>query len=91
MNRMIRVSRGTLFAVAVAFAGSAFAQAPAPAGDGQWAKSHPRREEVNARLANHRIRMEERAMASTNGGHITKTEQRALNQQENQVSREIGH
>ena len=90
MNRMIRVSRGTLFAVAVAFAGSAFAQAPAPAGDGQWAKSHPRREEVNARLANHRIRMEERAMASTNGGHITKTEQRALNQQENQVSREIG-
>jgi len=117
MNRMIRVSRGTLFAVAVAFAGSAFAQAPALAGDGQWAKSHPRREEVNARLANqnrrinkevregeisrgqaaklhqqdHRIRMEERAMASTNGGHITKTEQRALNQQENQVSREIGH
>ena len=117
MNRMIRVSRGTLFAVAVAFAGSAFAQAPAPAGDGQWAKSHPRREEVNARLANqnrrinkevregeisrgqaaklhqqdHRIRMEERAMASTNGGHITKTERRALNQQENQVSREIGH
>jgi len=117
MNRMIRVSRGTLFAVAVAFAGSAFAQAPASAGDGQWAKSHPRREEVNARLANqnrrinkevregeisrgqaaklhqqdHRIRMEERAMASTNGGHITMTEQRALNQQENQVSREIGH
>jgi len=108
MNRKIRVSRGTLFAVAVAFAGSAFAQAPAPAGDGQWAKSHPRREEVNARLANQkpprqqggprgrdqqgagrpsctsrttRIRMEERAMASTNGGHITKTEQRALNQQ----------
>ena len=29
-------------------------------------------------------------MASTNGGHITKAEQRALNQQENQVSREIG-
>jgi len=91
MNRMTRVSRGALFAVAVVFTGTAFAQAPAPAGDGQWAKSHPRREEVNARLANHRIRMEERAMASTNGGHITKTEQRALNQQENQVSREIGH
>jgi hypothetical protein len=30
-------------------------------------------------------------MASTNGGRITKTEQRALNQQEKQVSREIGH
>ena len=38
----------------------------------------------------HAIRQEERAMASTDGGHITKTEQRALNQQENQVSREIG-
>ena len=38
----------------------------------------------------HAIRQEERTMASTNGGHITKTEQRALNQQENQVSKQIG-
>jgi hypothetical protein len=38
----------------------------------------------------HNIRREERAMASTNNGHVTKTEQRALNQQENQVSRQIG-
>ncbi len=37
----------------------------------------------------HAIRQEERAMAATNGGHITKTEQRALNQQENQVSKQI--
>jgi hypothetical protein len=36
------------------------------------------------------IRGEERAMASQNGGHITKQEQRTLNQQENAVSREIG-
>jgi hypothetical protein len=39
----------------------------------------------------HAIRQEERSMASTNGGHISKTEQKALNQQENQVSHEIGH
>jgi hypothetical protein len=84
--------------------------------DTAWQKHHPRREEVNHRLANqnrriheerkegeitkgqaarlHRedrnIRREERAMASTNGGHVTKAEQRALNQQENQVSRQIG-
>jgi hypothetical protein len=84
--------------------------------DTKWQKDHPRREEVNNRLANqnnrikqerkegeitkgqakqlhqedHAIRQEERTMASTNGGHITKTEQRALNQQENQVSRQIG-
>src|SRR5579864_312205 len=36
------------------------------------------------------IRQEERDMASQDGGHITKTEQRVVNQQENQVSRKIG-
>jgi hypothetical protein len=84
--------------------------------DTQWQKDHPRREQVNNRLANqnrriskevkegemskaqaaklHRedraIRREERTMASTNHGHITKAEQRSLNQQENQVSKQIG-
>ncbi|MGA7596118.1 MAG: hypothetical protein WCA64_13070 [Gallionella sp.] len=37
-----------------------------------------------------RIRKEERAMASKNGGHITKKEQRKLNRQENDVSKQIG-
>ena len=90
--------------------------APAFAGDTQWQKDHPRREQVNNRLKNqnkrirqerkegeitkaqagqlhredHAIRQEERTMASTNGGHITKAEQKALNQQENQVSQQIG-
>lgn len=36
------------------------------------------------------IRQEERDMASQNGGHITKQEQRTLNQQENAVSKDIG-
>jgi len=117
MSQVTRMGRRAL--IAVAFAGvacAAYADAPAAGGEGQWAKSHPRRAEVNSRLANqdhrinkevregemtrqqaaklhrqdHAIRKEERAMASTNNGHITKTEQRALNQQENQVSREIG-
>ena len=35
------------------------------------------------------IRQEERDMASQNGGHITKQEQKTLNQQENAVSNEI--
>jgi hypothetical protein len=39
----------------------------------------------------HAIRQEERAMAKTNDGHITGAEQKVLNQQENQVSRQIGH
>ena len=38
----------------------------------------------------HQIRKEERAMASQNGGHITKQEQKTLNQQENAVSKNIG-
>jgi len=38
----------------------------------------------------HQIRGEERAMASQNGGHISKSEQTVLNQQENSVSRQIG-
>jgi len=36
------------------------------------------------------IRQEERDMAKQNGGHITKQEQKTLNEQENKNSREIG-
>lgn len=42
------------------------------------------------RKEDRQIRAEERAMASQNGGHLTKTEQQALNQQENAVSKQIG-
>jgi hypothetical protein len=92
-----------------ATAGSSFAATT-------WQKNHPRRTQVNSRLANqnrrihqerkegeltgkqaaklhqedHQIRQEERLMASQNGGHITKSEQRTLNQQENAVSKQIG-
>jgi hypothetical protein len=85
--------------------------------DNQWQKNHPRREQVNNRLANqnqrihqevkegdlskaqaaklhkedHQIRREERLMASQNGGHITRSEQKVLNQQQNAVSKQIGH
>ncbi|TVT82180.1 hypothetical protein [Pseudomonas sp. H3(2019)] len=88
----------------------------AMAADGQWKKDHPRRAEVNTRLANQnkrihnevkegemtkgqaanlhkedrQIRQEERDMASQNKGHITKQEQKSLNQQENAVSHKIG-
>jgi len=92
------------------------AGATAIANAGTWNQNHPRRAEVNARLANQNwrinqerregeitagqaralhaqdrfIRHEERFMARQNGGHITRAEQRSLNQQENAVSREIG-
>jgi len=80
-----------------------------------WQKNHPRRTQVNHRLANqdrrihqdvkkgtltraqaanlhhedHQVRQEERDMAGQNGSHITKTDQKALNQQENGLSNQI--
>ena len=105
---VIALALAAVFAVGIA--GSAMADTP-------WQKAHPRREQVNNRLANqnqrihnqvkagdltkgqaaklhkddHQIRKEERMMASQNGGHITKSEQKVLNQQENGVSNQIGH
>lgn len=38
----------------------------------------------------HQIRQEERDMASQDGGHITRADQRVLNRQENGVNRQIG-
>jgi hypothetical protein len=102
----------TVTAVTVSLAG----MASTALAETQWQKDHPRRTEVNKRLANqnarikqerkegeitkaqaqqlhkqdHQIRQEERDMASQNGGHITKSEQRVLNQQENGVSKQIG-
>ena len=95
--------------VALFFANSSFAS------EGPWAQRHPRRDQVNDRLANqnrrihdkvedgqmsrreaaklhredHQVRQEERDMASQNHGHITKSEQWVLNQQENHISRQI--
>ena len=87
-----------------------------PASAAAWSASHPRRAEVNTRLANqtrriHQERKEgdltaaqardlhqedkgilanERYDASNDNGHITKAEDRSLNQEENAVSKQIG-
>jgi hypothetical protein len=113
---MFKSIRNVLAVTAVTAVLSGFAVNAVAADETQWQKDHPRRTEVNKRLANqnkrihqerkegeltkaqaaklhaedHAIRQEERTMASTNHGHITKAEQKALNQQENQVSKQIG-
>ena len=100
---------------ATSFAQSASAPAAATSATA-WEKAHPRRDQVNDRLAkqsqriktevaegdmSHRqaarlhqrdraIRKEERRMAAHNGGYVTKSQQRALNRQENRVSAKIG-
>jgi len=102
----------TLAAVSLSLVG----MSTASFAENTWQKNHPRRTQVNHRLANqnrrihqevkegeltkgqaaqlhhedHQIRGEERAMASQDGGHITRSEQKVLNQQENGVSQQIG-
>jgi hypothetical protein len=53
--------------------------------DGQMSKG----EASKLHHEDHQIRTEERDMASQNHGHITKQEQKTLNQQENHVSNQI--
>ena len=53
--------------------------------DGQMS----RRQANNLHRRDHRIRHEERSMASQDHGHITKQEQKTLNQQENHTSQQI--
>jgi len=47
------------------------------------------RQAATAHREDHQVRQEERDMASQNGGHITKPEQRVLNRQENGISSQI--
>jgi hypothetical protein len=110
---MISTFRTALFGLCLAAVAGAATVASA---ETPWQAHHPRRAEVNARLArqNHRItrevregeltrgqardlraedrgiRGQERFDASHDRGHITRAEQRQLNREENQVSRQIG-
>jgi len=112
MTNAFKIASITLAVSLLGAAGSSAMATP----DTTWQKNHPRREQVNNRLAHQnqriktevkegelsksqaaalhkedrQIRTEERLMASQNGSHITKQEQRTLNQQENGVSKQIG-
>ncbi len=105
---MIQLRTATL-AMAVLLLGSTATMAQT------WSQAHPRRAEVNSRLArqdarihqgvrdgqisplqaaqlhadDRAIRGEERADAAVNGSHITRGEQRQINQQENANSAAI--
>ena len=110
---MRALRRSVVFVISFALVGGSMTAAFA---ETQWERNHPRRDQVNDRLANqnrridrelkegeiskhqarqlhregHAIRQEERDMARVNGGRISKGEQKVLNQQENEVSRQIG-
>src|SRR5437763_17077882 len=101
---MFKSIRSILTAAVVTVSLGALAGVAMADTDTKWQKTHPRREQVNERLANqnkrirqevkegdmtkakaarlHRedrsIRREDRAMASTNQGHVTTADQEAL-------------
>ena len=77
-----RAIRHVLLASAI-FLGAA-ALAPAAHADGAWAAAHPRRDQVNDRLANqsHRINQEYRA------GEITRGQAAQLHHEDHQVRQE---
>jgi methionine-rich copper-binding protein CopC len=111
--KIVNTRKAAIVAIMTLFASAVASSAVA---ETKWEKNHPRREQVNNRLANqnkrihqevkegemskaqaaklHRedrqVRNEERAMASQNGGHITRQQQKTLNQQENAISKQIG-
>ena len=113
MLKIGNTRKAAMVAVMAIFASTVASSAMA---ETQWDKNHPRRDQVNDRLAHQnkrihnevkegeltkgqaaqlhkkdrQIRREERLMASQNGGHITKLEQKTLNQQENAVGKQIG-
>ena len=113
MLKIGNARKAVLTAVMTLFASTIASSAMA---ETQWEKNHPRRDQVNDRLANQdkrihqevkegemskakaarlhkedrQVRKEERVMASQNGGHITRKEQKTLNHQENAISKQIG-
>jgi hypothetical protein len=110
---MKSIFKAAAFVASFAVIGSVVTTASA---ETQWERNHPRRDQVNDRLANqnrrinnelkegeinkqqagqlhredHAIRQEERAMSKFDNGHVTRADQKALNQQENAVGRQIG-
>ena len=113
MLKIGNTRKAVLAAVMTLFASTIASSAMA---ETQWEKNHPRRDQVNDRLANQdkrihqevkegemskakaarlhkedrQVRKEERVMASQNGGHITRKEQKTLNHQENAIGKQIG-
>jgi hypothetical protein len=110
---MKSIFKAVAFVVSFAMVGGTVSTAFA---ETQWERNHPRRDQVNDRLANqnrrinnelkegeitkqqanqlhhedHAIRQEGRSMSKFDNGHITRADQKALNQQENAVSHQIG-
>jgi hypothetical protein len=85
MKPVIRTSLHTLIAVAFAAATcGVFAQTPAAAADGQWAKTHPRRDQVNDRLANQNRRIKNEVKE----GEMSKGQAAKLHQQDHRIRQE---
>ncbi|PWT73802.1 MAG: hypothetical protein C5B59_12540 [Bacteroidetes bacterium] len=70
-----------LFSVLILTIGIAFAS---HAQDGKWAKNHPRREEVNGRLANQNARVNDKV----EDGKMSKAEAAKIHKEDHQIRQE---
>jgi hypothetical protein len=73
----------------LAIANSTFAQ------DGQWAKDHPRRSEVNSRLANQHARIDNKEangkMSTAEASKLHREDHTIRKEERNMASRDNGH
>jgi hypothetical protein len=71
------------------------ASAQAPAHDSQWEKTHPRRDEVNDRLANQNQRINkevrEGEMSKAKAARLHRADRRIRKEERNMASRNGGH
>jgi hypothetical protein len=79
---MNRTTRNVIFATAALVLGSMASSTFAA--DNNWQKNHPRRTEVNKRLANQNTRIKQ----EVKGGDMTKGQARKLHREDRQIRRE---
>lgn len=84
MNGTNRISRTAVVTAAIALLAGAAGSTYAADNDTAWQKDHPRREQVNQRLAKQNKRIHEKVKS----GEITKTEAAALHQEDRTIRQE---
>ncbi|MYM39421.1 hypothetical protein [Duganella qianjiadongensis] len=84
MNGHQRISRAAIVAAAITLFAGAVGGTYAADNDTAWQKSHPRREQVNQRLAKQNQRIHDKVKS----GEMSKTEAAALHQEDRAIRKE---
>jgi len=84
MNSNNRISKTVIVAAAIALFAGVAGSSYAADNDTAWQKDHPRREQVNQRLANQNKRIHDKVKS----GEMTKTQATALHQEDRAIRQE---